>query len=110
MQIRVGYELRYACPQATPMILTLNIHPSRASDIVVPDSMCTQPVRSVSGYRDPLDNWCTRILAPIGELCIFADALVNDTGLPDMVAPEAPQTPIEALPQETLRFLLGSRY
>jgi hypothetical protein len=26
MQIRVGYELIYDCPQPTPMILTLHIH------------------------------------------------------------------------------------
>jgi transglutaminase-like putative cysteine protease len=110
MQIRVGYELAYSCPQATPMILTLSIHDSRASDIVVSDSMCTQPACPVSGYRDSFDNWCTRILAPSGELRIFANALVNDTGLPDIVAPGALQTPIEALPEETLRFLLGSRY
>src|SRR5688500_1329879 len=30
MQIRVGYELLYTFPQPTPMILTLNIHYSRA--------------------------------------------------------------------------------
>jgi hypothetical protein len=34
MQIRVGYELIYECPQETPMILTLNVHYSRAQDIV----------------------------------------------------------------------------
>ena len=33
MQIRVGYELIYQCPQWTPMVLTLNIHYSRASDM-----------------------------------------------------------------------------
>ena len=37
MHIRVGYELIYYCPQATPMILLVNIHYSRASDIVIPD-------------------------------------------------------------------------
>ena len=37
MQIRVGYELIYDCPQPTPMLLIVNIHYSRASDIVVPD-------------------------------------------------------------------------
>ena len=26
MQIRVGYELIYDCPQPTPMMLMLNIH------------------------------------------------------------------------------------
>src|ERR1700732_1272765 len=30
MQIRVGYELIYDCPQPTPMMLMLNIHHTRA--------------------------------------------------------------------------------
>jgi hypothetical protein len=42
MQIRVGYELLYDCPQPTPMLLTLNLHFSRASDIVIPDHIITQ--------------------------------------------------------------------
>jgi hypothetical protein len=37
MQIRVGYELIYDCPQPTPMMLMLNIHHTRASDIFVND-------------------------------------------------------------------------
>ena len=32
MQIRVGYELIYDCPQPTPMMLMLNIHHSRAAE------------------------------------------------------------------------------
>jgi hypothetical protein len=43
MQIQVGYELVYELPQPTPMILALNIHYSRASSIVVPDHMRTEP-------------------------------------------------------------------
>ena len=36
MKIRIGYELIYDCPQPTPMILTLSVHYSRVSDIIVP--------------------------------------------------------------------------
>jgi transglutaminase-like putative cysteine protease len=36
--------------------------------------------------------------------------LVEDGGLPDDVAPDAPQTSLEKLPVETLVYLLGSRY
>ena len=110
MQIHLGYNLTYSCPRATPMILMLNIRPSCSSDVVIPDLVCTQPRCSLSGYRDLFGNWCTRILAPAGVIHIFADALVNDTGLPDTVAPAARVTPVEALPEETLPFLLGSRY
>ena len=36
MQIRLGYELVYDCPQPTPMLLMLNVHYTRVSDVVVP--------------------------------------------------------------------------
>ncbi len=110
MQIRVGYELTYTCPQATPMILALNIHASRAADILVPDPVWTSPSTPITGYLDLFGNWCTRLVAPSGLFRIFADALVNDSGMPDIVAPATPSTPVEALPVETLQFLLGSRY
>jgi transglutaminase-like putative cysteine protease len=35
---------------------------------------------------------------------------LRDTGQPDRVAPHAEQIPVQLLPEETLMFLLGSRY
>ena len=110
MQIRAGFELIYECPQPTPMILMLNIHYTRASDVVVPDHLVTAPSLPISAYRDSFGNWCSRLVAPAGVTSISTDALVNDSGLPDIVAPDARQTPVERLPEETLVFLLGSRY
>ncbi len=110
MQIRVGCELIYECPQPTPMILMLNIHFSRAADIVVPDHLAIVPSLLVSAYRDSFGNWCSRILAPAGTTRISTLALVNDSGQPDVVAPDARQTPVEFLPEDTLVYLLGSRY
>ena len=110
MQIRVGYELIYDCPQPTPMILTLNIHFTRVSDIVVPDHLVTSPSIPITGYRDGFGNWCSRIVAPPGQIRLSADAIVNDTGEPDVVAAAAQQIPVQNLPEETLVFLLGSRY
>ncbi|MGA8054474.1 MAG: transglutaminase family protein [Burkholderiales bacterium] len=110
MQIRLGYELIYDCPQPTPMLLTLSIHFSRVSDIVVPDHLITTPSIPISAYRDGFGNWCSRIVAPKGSIRLSADALVNDTGAPDLVVPSAQQHPVESLPEETLVFLLGSRY
>jgi transglutaminase-like putative cysteine protease len=69
----------------------------------------TDPPLQISGYRDSFGNWCSRIVAPAGRTRFFAEALINDTGKPDVVRAVA-QTPIEALPEETLVFLLGSRY
>jgi transglutaminase-like putative cysteine protease len=110
MQFRVGFEMAYQCPQPTPMILSLNIHYSRASDLVRPDHLVTSPSVPVSAYRDGFGNWCSRVVAPAGRFVLSTDALVNDSGLVDPVVPWAQQIPVEHLPEETLVYLLGSRY
>ena len=110
MQIRIGYELTYDLPQPTPMILTLNVHYSRVSDLVGPDHMKTTPAVPTAAYRDGFGNWCTRLIAPPGRFAVTADAIINDSGAREPVAPAAVQHPIPQLPEETLVFLLGSRY
>jgi transglutaminase-like putative cysteine protease len=111
MQIRLGYELIYECPQPTPMILTLNIHFTRVSDLVIVDHIITSPPTPISGYRDGFGNWCSRIVAPPGDLRISTDALINDSGQPDAVGHFATtQCAVEHLPTDTLVYLLGSRY
>jgi transglutaminase-like putative cysteine protease len=110
MHIQVGYELIYNLPQPTPMILALNIHYSRASDIVTPDHLTIDPPVPVTAYRDGFGNWCSRIVAPAGRVRLAAKGVVRDSGLPDVVVPNAIQHRVEDLPEETLVFLLGSRY
>jgi transglutaminase-like putative cysteine protease len=110
LQIRVGFEMEYDCPAPTPMILALSVHHSRAPDLVRPDLLFTNPAVPVTAYRDLFGNWCSRIVAPQGRFVLSTDALINDSGLPDAVAPWAMQIPVEQLPESTLAFLLGSRY
>ncbi len=73
IQIRAGYELIYDFPQPTPLILVLNIHYSRASDLVRPDSLITIPSIPVTQYRDGFGNWCSRLVAPAGTLTLTAE-------------------------------------
>jgi len=110
MQIRVGFEMAFQCPQPTPMVLALSIHYSRASDLVRPDHLVTNPSVPVTAYRDLFGNWCSRLVAPAGRFVLSTDALVNDSGAADVLAPWAMQTPVERLPDSTLIYLLGSRY
>lgn len=110
MQIRVGYELQFRCPQPTPMILNLNVHYTRAGDLLRADNMTTDPWVPLTLYRDGFGNWCTRLVAPAGPIRIRADALINDRGVPEPVVWNAQQHPVELLPEETLVYLLASRY
>lgn len=110
MQINVGYELIYSCPKPTPMIVTLNVNYSRVSDLIQPDTLILSPSVPVSAYRDSYGNWCSRILAPAGQIRLTGNGVVADAGTPDPVLPWLVQRPVETLREETLLFLLGSRY
>ena len=110
MQIRLGYELVYDCPQPTPMLLMLNVHYTRVSDLVEPDHLVTTPAVPIRGYRDGFGNWCSRIVAPAGQTRLTTNAIIKDTGEPDVIAVDAPQHTLPDLPDDALVFLLGSRY
>src|SRR6516164_8032297 len=97
-------------PQPTPMIMVLGTHFSRASDVIVPDYLTTDPSVLIVPYRDGFGNWCSRIVAPTGRMRLAADGIVRDTGLPDVIVPLASQHALEDLPAETIVYLLGSRY
>lgn len=92
------------------MVLLLNVHYSRAADIVIPDHLVTAPVVPLDTFRDAFGNWCTRIVAPAGVIKVSTEAVVRDSDQTDLVVPDARQSRVEDLPTETLQFLLGSRY
>ncbi len=110
MQIKIGYELIYSCPQPTPMIVTLSVHYSRVSDLIQPDHLVLNPSGPIRAYRDSFGNWCSRIVAPAGRVRLSGQGVIADSGAQDLVMPWLDQRPVEALPEETLLFLLGSRY
>ncbi|MGA2549429.1 MAG: transglutaminase family protein [Burkholderiaceae bacterium] len=110
MFIRFGFDMVYDCTQPTPMILALNVRPSLRPRLLVPDRLFTdKPVR-ISGYQDSFGNWCSRIVAPVGRLRLMVDAIIQDSGAPEPVMSQLGQLPVEALPDDTLVYLLGSRY
>ena len=110
MLIQVGYELVFNCPQRTPMILMVNVHYSRAADIVRPDCLTTDPETPITAYRDGFGNWCSRIVAPIGRIRLTSTGVVRDSATPDVSTIFPQQDALQDLPEETLVFLLGSRY
>ena len=110
MKIRIGCELTYECPQPVPMMLAVHVHPSRREDLVVEDWLVTEPYVPVRIYTDGFGNICTRLIAPAGQFRLIADGVVVDDGQPDPVVLSARQVPVNSLPDDTLVFLLGSRY
>src|SRR5262245_37678888 len=110
MKIHIGFDMTFQCAQPTPMIFMVNVHPSRAGDLLTPDRLRVTPTRSLTNYTDGFGNRCTRLLAPAGELRVTTDAIVADTGLPDRVDLAAQEHAIADLPHDTLVYLLASRY
>jgi hypothetical protein len=86
MKIRAGYEISYECPQPTPMILTLSVHPSRTPDLLTWDRMRLDPPIPSNTYHDSFGNFCHVIRAPAGRLTMSTDFLVQDNGQPDAIS------------------------
>ncbi|MEM1360913.1 MAG: transglutaminase family protein [Pseudomonadota bacterium] len=110
MRLKLGCRLSFQLPAATPMILLLNVHYSRASDLESPDLMTTDPGVAIEAYRDGFGNWCNRLVAPQGRLVVSTSGVIRDAGRPDPVNLTAAQHPVDQLPAETLPFLLPSRF
>jgi transglutaminase-like putative cysteine protease len=110
MQIRAGYEITYECPRPTPMVLMLSVHPNRLDDLVTPAPMLLDPPLPAHDCRDLYGSICTRVAAPAGPFTVSSGFVINDTGLPDAVEPDARQLAVEELPDDVLVNLLGNRY
>lgn len=110
MLIQVGCEIEFAFPEPTALILMLSLHPLRAPTIRQHEQLQVEPLVPLFEYFDQYGNRCHRAVAPAGLVKFRNSAVVEDCGLPDLQAPNAPQVNVQDLPQEVLQFLLGSRY
>jgi transglutaminase-like putative cysteine protease len=110
VKIHIGFDLTYEFAVATPIIFMLNVHPSRAGDLLTPDRLRFAPTLSITPYLDSFSNKCVRVLAPPGLLRVTNDAIIADRGRPDPVDLGAKEHPICDLPNECLIYLVGSRY
>ena len=110
MLISVGFEVAFLFEKPTPLLALGLIHPDVASRIRKPENLRVEPRVSVTEYRDGYGNRCSRMVVPAGRVVLKSDAIVEDTGLPDVQALNARQHPVEELPDNVVLFLLASRY
>lgn len=108
--IRLGYDIQFDIDAPVPLVAMLNVHPSRRRDLQEPDSVQVEPPVATVDYEDLFGNICTRFIAPAGRLRLFNSTVIEDSGEPDAVNPDAAEVPVDELPSETLRFLLPSRF
>jgi transglutaminase-like putative cysteine protease len=110
MLIRLGFDIQFEIPSPVPMIAVYHVHHSRRADLREPDEPRITPPVTVNEYEDSFGNVCARFVAPAGKLRLYNSTLIEDSGEPDLVSPQASQLPVENLPPEVLQFLLASRY
>ncbi len=110
MRIRIGFDITFDCAMPTPMVLMLNVHPSRAFDLERPDTLRLSPGVAATTVLDSFGNKCVRLIAPKGEFSVATETVVHDSGKPDAIVPEAAEIDIADLPLDVLPFLRGSRY
>ena len=78
MFIKTGCEIAIACDQPGPFIAMLQVHPDRADALCAPDDVTAAPAIPLEPFLDQFGNRCVRGIAPVGELRLTADTLVND--------------------------------
>ena len=91
MKIRTGYTIGYDTFGPTPLTYQLNVHPSRAIDLLTSDAMRVDPPVPMRTYTDAFGNTCVRLLSPGGRVTVSADFLIADSGELDAYEPTARQ-------------------
>ena len=110
MLICFGFDIEFELPAPCFITCMLYTHPIVARSLLEPDELRVEPDLPVHTYWDFFGNRCGRISALAGSLRLTNNSLLYDSGRPDIIVPAAQQLPVAELPNETLLYLLASRY
>ncbi len=109
MRVRVGCSFEYDAPAPTAAIWQVRPRPDDAHRLLVESWGATPPLPSTF-YLDAYGNICDRMALPAGNTVVRYDATVEVPGHRDDAGPDTRQVPVEDLPDDTLVFLLPSRF
>jgi transglutaminase-like putative cysteine protease len=110
MLIRLGYDIGFNIPAPVTIVGMLHVHPSREPDLLEPDELKLDPAVPITSYIDTFGNRCSRFVAPTGHIRLTGSTLIEDSGLEDPMPFDATEHPVSELPNDTLIYLLNSRY
>ncbi|GAA5436255.1 transglutaminase-like domain-containing protein [Deinococcus sp. A31D244] len=113
VRIRAGFRLTFDVPFPTPMLFVVQpadrLHPTGTRQRIVQQQALGE-AQGIHTFTDQHGNTIWRALAPAGTFTLGHDLIAEITRNPDPILPDLPKTPVEALPDETIAYLLPSRY
>lgn len=108
MWLQTSCELEFHAPVATPFLLMLRPRSGRQQWVAREQYNLSPSVPAVE-FTDPFGNLCQRLVAPAGRFSVRTTADIEAADAAD-VAPGAPFVEVQDLPDDTLPFLLPSRF
>jgi len=108
MWLHASCLLEFNIPVNTPFLLMLRPR-SGSQQWVGREQYVLNPGVSAIEFTDPFGNLCQRLVAPAGPFSVQTSFDIQVADASD-ASPGAPFVPVEQLPEETLPFLLPSRY
>lgn len=110
MRLRAGCEIVLEVDEPGPISLILMLRPSSSpTQWIAEERHSLSPLVPVREYIDGFGNVCQCVQAPAGRFVIRTEITVETSPILE-VAPGAPLELVANLPDNTLQFLLPSRY
>ncbi|SMB79180.1 transglutaminase-like domain-containing protein [Deinococcus hopiensis] len=113
VRVRAGFSLTFDVPYPTPMLFVVQpvdrLYPTGTRQRIV-DERPLGAAQGIHSYTDIHGNRVWRTLAQPGEFTVGHDLIAEVTRRPDPILPDLPKHRVEDLPDETIQYLLPSRY
>jgi transglutaminase-like putative cysteine protease len=100
---------RFGLSSTQPAEAILQVAPNPEPGVSV-DKEAWGATAAHHGYSDHYGNRCERFALPVGESHLTYEARVLIADPSDVIEPDVPEMPVEALPDEVLGFVMPSRF